>query len=65
MVCHQGTVVILLPFIIVLEALSRRFRTGCLWVLLYADDNHLMISTESMEELLAKLKADMERKGLG
>ena len=39
---------------IVLEALSREFRTGCPWELLYADD--LMISAESMEELLVKLK---------
>ena len=37
-----------------LEALSREFRTGCLWELLYADD--LMISAESMEELLVKVQ---------
>ena len=62
---HQGSVLSPLLFIIVLEALSREFRTGCPWVLLYADD--LMISAESMEELLVKLKtwkAEMERKGL-
>ena len=47
---HQGSVLSPLPFIIVLEALSREFRTGCPWGLLYADD--LMISAESMEELL-------------
>ena len=58
---HQGSVLSPLLFIIVLEALSREFRTGCPWELLYADD--LMISAESMEELLVKLKtwkAEME-----
>ena len=48
-----------------LEALSREFSTGCPWELLYADD--LMISAESMEELLVKLKtwkSQMENKGL-
>ena len=62
---HQGSVLSPLLFIIVLEALSREFQTGCPWELLYADD--LMISAESMEELLVKLKtwkAEMERKGL-
>ena len=62
---HQGSVLSPLLFIIVLEALSREFRTGCPWELLYADD--LLISAESMEELLVKLKtwkAEMERKGL-
>ena len=53
---HQGSVLSPLLFIIVLEALSREFRTGCLWELLYADD--LMISAGSKEELLVKV--DME-----
>ena len=39
---HQDSVISLLLFIIVLEALSREFRTGCPWELLYADA--LMIS---------------------
>ena len=39
---HQGSFLSPLLFIIVLEALSREFRTGCPWELLYADD--LMIS---------------------
>ena len=51
---HQGSVLSPLLFIIVLEALSREFRTGCPWELLYADD--LMISAGSMEELLVKLR---------
>ena len=50
---HQGSVLSPLLFIIVLEALSREFHTGCPWELLYADD--LMISAESMEELLVKV----------
>ena len=41
---HQGSVLSPLLFIIVLEALSREFRTGSPWKLLYADD--LMISAE-------------------
>ena len=54
---HQGSVLIPLLFIIVLEALSREIRTGCPWELLYADD--LMISAGSMSkvELLVLLKA--------
>ena len=51
--------------LVVLEALSREFHTGCPWELLYADD--LMISAESMEELLVKLKTwktEMGKKGL-
>ena len=62
---HQGSVLIPLLFIIVLAALSREFRTGCPLELLYADD--LMISAESMEELLVKVqtwKTEMEKKGL-
>ena len=62
---HQGAVLSPLLFIIVLEALSREFDTGCPWELLYADD--LMISAESMEELLVKVhtwKTEMEKKGL-
>ena len=51
---HQGSVLSPLLLIIVLEALSREFRTGCPWVLLYADD--LMISAGSKEELLVKIK---------
>ena len=60
-----GSVLSPLLFIIVLEALSREFRTGCPWELLYVDD--LMISAEAMEELLVKVqtwKTEMEKKGL-
>ena len=50
---HQGSVLSLV-LLIVLEALSREFGTGCPWELLYADD--LMISAEIMEELLVKVQ---------
>ena len=62
---HQGSVLSPLLFIIVLEALSREFRTGCPWELLYADD--LVIIAESEEELRNKLslwKSNMESKVL-
>ena len=51
---HQGSVLSPLLFIMVLEALSREFRTGCPWELFYADD--LVIIAESMEELIERLK---------
>ena len=62
---HHSFVLSPLLFIIVLEALSRGFRTGCPWKLLYVDD--LMISAESMEKLLVKVqtwKSEMEKNGL-
>ena len=62
---HQGSVLSPLLFIIVMEALSRHFRTGCPWELLYADD--LVIIAETLSELLEKFrvwKANLESKGL-
>ena len=63
---HQGSVLSPLLFIIVLEALSRKFRGGLPMELLYADDLVLMAETE---ELLVKKivawKDGMEEKGLG
>ena len=62
---HQGSVLSPLLFIIVLEALSAEFTTGCPWELLYADD--LALVAKSMEELTVKLqnwKQAMEAKGL-
>ena len=63
---HQGSVLSPLLFIMVLEALSREFRTGVPWELLYADD--LVIIADSLEELIARFKvwkAGMQQKGLG
>ena len=62
---HQGSVLSPLLFIIVLEALSREFRTGLPWELLYADD--LVLIAESVEDLETKFdnwKTGMEQKGL-
>ena len=62
---HQGSVLSPLLFILVLEALSREFRTGVPWELLYADD--LVIIAKSLEELIARFKSwkdGMEQKGL-
>ena len=62
---HQGSVLSLLLFIKVLEALSQEFRTVSPWELLYADD--LVIIAETIEELSQKLdawKVDLEKKGL-
>ena len=65
---HQGSVLSLLLFIIVLEALSREFRTGVPWEDLYADD-HVIIA-DSLEECVRRLliwkkkKKTMEEKGL-
>ena len=55
---HQGSVLSPLLFIIVLEALSREFRSGVPWEDLYA---------ESLEECVRRLltwKEAMEKKGL-
>ena len=62
---HQGSVLSPLLFIIVLEALSREFRSGVPWEALYADD--LVIIAESLEECVGRLltrKKAMEEKGL-
>ena len=62
---HQGSVLSPLLFIIVLEALSREFRSGVPWEDLYAD--HLVIIAESLEECVRRLltwKEAMEKKGL-
>ena len=62
---HQGSVLSPLLFILVLEALSRQFRTDVAWELLYADD--LAVMADSLKECIARLKVwkeVMERKGL-
>ena len=62
---HQGSVLSPLLFIIVLEAISREFRTGCPWEMLYADD--LVITDEDpdqLEEMLSIWKRSLESHGL-
>ena len=62
---HQGGVLSPLLFVIVLEALSRAFRTGCPLEMLYADD--LVLMAETLDDLLVKLKSwktNLETKGL-
>ena len=62
---HQGSILSPLLFIIVLEALSRSFRAGLPWELLYADDLVLMAETEErLLEMIKRWKAGLESKGL-
>ena len=64
-VVHLGSVLSPLHFILVLEALSHKFRIGVPWELLYADDRMLIANTH--KEYISKLKvwkAVMENKGL-
>ena len=49
----------------VLEALSREFKSGCPWELLYADDLALIaVSKEELIENFKRWKDGMETKGL-
>ena len=62
---HQGSVLNPLLFIIVLEALSRRFKVGLPFEILYADDLVLLAVTEAeLMEKLGEWKDSMEAKGL-
>ena len=62
---HQGSMLSLLLFILVLEAFSCEFHIGVQWELLYTYD--LMLIADTQEECISKLKArkaGMENKGL-
>ena len=62
---HQVSVLSLLLFIIVLEALSHEFRVGCPWEMFYGDD--LVILAETFEGYITKMavwKNGPELKGL-
>ena len=62
---HQGSILSMLLFIIVLEALSRKFHFGFPWEDLNSDD--LVIIAESLEDCVGRLltwKEAMEEKGL-
>ena len=62
---HQGAVLSHLLFIIGMEALSREFKVGYPWELLYTDD--LVLMAETVEDLKKKLKQSgktiLSRKG--
>ena len=62
---HQGSVLSLLLFILVLEELSHKFRTGVPWELRFV--YYLVLIADTQEGLISKLKAwkaGMESKGL-
>ena len=62
---HRGLILRPLPFIIVLEALSRKCCVGCPWEMLYAGD--LVILAETFEGLMRKMavwKNGLESRGL-
>lgn len=62
---HQGSVLSPLLFTMVLEALSREFRGGLPWELLYADDLALMAESEDeLRQQIKMWKGGMEEKGL-
>ena len=64
-VAHQGSILGPFLFIMVLEALSKEFRTGCPRELLCADNP--VIIAQLFEELCYKLtswKVNLENKGL-
>lgn len=50
---HKGSVLSSLLFIIVLEALSRKFHAGCPWVLLCMDD--LAMADISLDDLVERI----------
>ena len=51
---HQGFVLSPLLFIAVMKVVSRKFKVGLPWELLYGDDLVLLASSE--EELLEKIR---------
>ena len=62
---YQGSVLSLLRFALVMEALSCEFRAGCPWEVLYTDDPVIM--SDNLENLKIQLqawKASLETRGL-
>ena len=61
---HQGPVLKPLLFIIVMETLSREFKVGLPWELLYSDNSVLMAETlENLKKELTIWKDNIEAKG--
>ena len=62
---YQGSVTSPLLFVVVLESLSREFKNGLPWEMLYADDLVIIAgSLEELEERYLAWKNNMERKCL-
>ena len=57
---HQGSVLSPLLFIIVPEAPSLEFRTGCPWELLYADD--MVAIAGSLEDVILSVTQKLDIK---
>ena len=51
---HQASVLSPLLFVLVLEALPRKFRTGVPWEFFYTDD--LVLIADTQKECISKLK---------
>ena len=63
---HQGSILSPLLFVVVMEIVTRGFRVGLPWELLYADD--LVLMAKNIGELRDKIlrwKEGMEGKGKG
>ena len=62
---HQGSVMSLLLFVVVLEAQSKEFCTGCPWELHHVDGLALIADTfNKLAEKLEMWKNNLESKGL-
>ena len=62
---HQGSALSPLLFVIVMEAISRKFRVALPWELLYVDD--LVVIAETEEDLIKRLnewKNNVENRGM-
>jgi hypothetical protein len=62
---HQGSVLSLLLFIVVMDVITKEIRVGLHWAVLYAVDFVLIAtSREEMKDKIIRCKATMEAKGL-
>jgi len=65
---HQGSALSSLLFVIVVEAISSKFRVALPWELLNADDLVLVVIAETEEDLIKRLnewKNNVENRGMG
>jgi len=61
---HQGSALIPLLFVFVMEAISREFTAALPWALLYADDLVAIAETEDLIKRLNEWKNNVENRGL-